>query len=136
MNDLAAWLGQCIDEDEALARAATDGPWEFDGDSVDVSPSNRGPYIARFRDDVYGEGPERMAKEDGEHIARWDPHRVLVECETKRRIIADQARAFAERKAHPGDLAISGWLLATIRTIKLLALPYADRDGYRDEWKP
>ncbi len=59
------------------------------------------------------------------HIARWDPSRVLREVEAKRRLIdyADQAHE---------DNPWVGWR----QVIVLLALPYSDRPGYRDEWRP
>lgn len=61
--------------------------------------------------------------------------RIQDECDSKRRLVNEHAAALANRKAHPEDLAGAGWLLGTIRALKLLALPYADRPGYREEWK-
>ena len=76
------------------------------------------------------------------HIARWDPARVLVECAAKRQIVemADEAdydrdqlaqehcvtRAEEEAlcAASPGEL---------IR--RALASVYADREGWREEWR-
>jgi hypothetical protein len=61
------------------------------------------------------------------HIARHDPARVLAEVVAKRRIL---------------DLftpPVSEWGSETLRLYglaQLLALPYADRPGYREEWRP
>lgn len=71
---------------------------------------------------------ERVAREtgddpvDSEHQARWTPARVLAECEAKRRIIGTLRDEGGDR------------LFADI--FRLLALPLADRPGYREEWKP
>lgn len=54
-DDLVFRLSETLDELERVAREATDGPWEFDGDAVDVVPSNRsGEYVARYVGDVWG----------------------------------------------------------------------------------
>lgn len=51
--------------------------------------------------------------------------RRLDECEAKRRIIA--------LREHILD-APAGWMYDAV--LRLLALPYADRPGYREEWRP
>lgn len=79
-----------------------------------------------------------------EHIARHDPARVLAEVEAKRRIL-DLASLAAQREAQkPGydTVARLETALAKVtapeleRVVRLLALPYADQPGYRDEWRP
>jgi hypothetical protein len=62
--------------------------------------------------------------------------RVLREVESKRALLNEYDAALAQRKSHPDDLATAGWLLATIRVAKRLGLAYADREGFRDEWRP
>lgn len=61
---------------------------------------------------------------DAMHIARWDPARVLAEVEAKRELI-DELIAYMEGDYAPWN---EGYL-------KLMALPYVDRDGFRDEWR-
>ena len=74
---------------------------------------------------------------EARHIARWDPARVLAECEAKRRIV--------EHHSSSGD----DWPLCAIctevgpdaqgwpcLTLLLLALPYSDHGDYREEWRP
>lgn len=72
------------------------------------------------------------------HIVRWDPARVLAECEAKRRIIqafvpnfeTETDRQYQDRiYAHAGGGKYHPPLLA-------LALPYADHPEYRPEWAP
>lgn len=62
---------------------------------------------------------------DRDHFARHDPLRVLAEVDAKRRII-DWALAWLEREVAPWNADL----------IRMLALPYADRAGYREEWRP
>lgn len=60
-------------------------------------------------------------------ITLMDYDRVLAECDAKRRIVAD-----LDRKTE--DLGI---LSSTAnRLMAHLALPYADRPGYVEEWRP
>jgi hypothetical protein len=85
--DLVSRLSETLDELERVAREATDGPWEFDGDAVDVVPSNRsGEYVARYVGDVWGE-VKTMLPADARHIARWDPQAVLRLVEAVRELI-------------------------------------------------
>ena len=60
-------------------------------------------------------------KEDEEtrHIARYDPARMLAECETKRRVIG-----LGEKDSYWDDV------------LRLLALPYTAHPDYHQEWKP
>jgi hypothetical protein len=71
------------------------------------------------------------------HIARWEPRRVIAECEAKRRII----------DLHDGgkDKSRGLWVNRTgctcgdmppCRTLAALAMPYADHPDYRVEWRP
>jgi hypothetical protein len=80
------------------------------------------------------------------HIARWDPARVLAECEAKRRIVEMHRLGGSYT---PGSEDASGfdycgtcgsgepyeyptpWPCPTLR---LLALPYVDHPDYRQEW--
>jgi len=66
-----------------------------------------------------------------EHVARWNPARVLAECESKRRIVV------LHSDIDPCD-AHDGATMETVpcETLRLLALPYADRPGWREEWRP
>ena len=90
-----------------------------------------------------GAGPDSPPKA-AEHIARYDPARILAECAAKRRMI------LACREIRP-DLAFLGvrprgmadfplsprdhHQLAAL-TLALLALPYAGHSDYRPEWRP
>ena len=67
-----------------------------------------------------------MAEED--HVRRWDPARVLAEIDAKRRILDWVDEVSISR-------AVT-WSFDPSRPLRLLALPYADRDGYQQSWRP
>jgi hypothetical protein len=132
MDDLVAWLRAQLDDDDRVARATSSGAWSVD------------PHIHYLEaEDVYwdvdGESGGWVAhvgqRSDAEHGARWDPARVLAEVDAKRRIIdlSDKVRAWTDASAG----ATAGYAAALLAdTLRLLALPYADRPGYRPEWRP
>lgn len=158
--DLARWLGQQLDEDERIARAVEDrsapwdGQWMADGNSA-VRTLNG--HVLFYRHD------ERPLKPGlTEHVAEWDPARVLQEIDAKRRIV--DAYLPPGSDPHPGlpctsdpendpdgelwtaslpwpdepcvrHLEASKRLLHNSYVLRLLALPYADRPGYRDDWR-
>ena len=68
--EIVRFILAMIDEDERAARAATSGAWRVRGDSVAVD----GYCIAA-----------RTAFEDGHHIARHDPERIIAQCAAMRR---------------------------------------------------
>lgn len=126
-----------IGEDEAVARAATPGPWRWAEDPKDGMQSET--VRTHFDDDdptseswptdviyatgMHTEGFVRVEPGDREHIARHDPARVLAECEAKRRMVE-------MIPGMPADWDDRDYLL------RLLALPYADHPDYDPEWKP
>jgi hypothetical protein len=128
--DFVQWLRDQLDIDAARATAAAeeDGPdWHYDGHAV----------ITRREGDLVAVGSQDfMESERGAFIAAHDPARVLREIEAKRQLVERYERAMENRRAHPDDLASAGALLALHGAVKLLALPYADRPGYREEWRP
>jgi hypothetical protein len=129
MDDLVVWLRQQLDEDERVARAAGEGDWaawEHTGEVV-AAPLGFG----KICQGVWGDLGER-----GDHIARHDPARVLRDVARDRLILDEYRKALDRRAQHPGDVASAGALLALLRVMELLALPYSDRPGYREEWKP
>ena len=124
MEDLARWLTAQLDEDERIARAVEDrsapwgGQWMADGDSA-VRTVNG--HVLFYRHDS---GPLKPGLAD--YVAEWDPARVLREVDAKRRILAEAA------EYEPG---IPGFPeMWTV--LRLLALPYVDRPGYLEAWRP
>ena len=141
-DDLVTWLRAQLDEDERLARAAFSdaGHWSANGSRFIVDQPDDGEWRrgTLAMDDRRVEGIGITLYDEGGHdedqaafIAEHDPARVLREVEAKRRIIEEHPYAGAG-KCETCDLD-RDWPCPTLR---LLALPYADRSGYREEWRP
>jgi hypothetical protein len=123
MGELVVWLRAQLDEDERIARSAGLASWQ----NVDMD--------GELRDDVNaGTVAYTPRVETRAHIARHDPARVLREIDAKRDIVGDLAEVirWAERKS----LDYQDGADVCERTLKRLALPYADSPGYREEWRP
>lgn len=137
MNDLAEWLLEQIAEDERIAQAcvmpAHDGykphaalaAWLYeDGDEVVYDFTDPTGYSERFYVTCDSEGLRPAVDEEpGRHIATWDPARALAECAVKRQMI---------ERWRPPNLIEYDWPWA----LRLLALPYVDREGYDEAWRP
>ena len=105
----------------------------WDGDERTIT------LITREEFDTHSVGPlahsvlsyvEEVRTVDAAHIARHDPARVLAEVDAKRRTL----------NLHPlrsdGRICNEDEDIYPCETVRLLALPYADRPGYRQEWRP
>jgi hypothetical protein len=120
MDDLVQWLRAQLDEDERIVRAADMSPEMVTG-------------IPRS----YAKAPVAI------HIATFaDPARVLRGIDAKRQLLDEH------HDTNDGDCStcVDGrWGYPThggstpqrfpCRTLRLLALPYADRPSYREEWR-
>lgn len=71
-----------------------------------------------------------------EHAAEHDPARVLREIDAKRRLIESVTRRYEATKASSTATTLSASWAVLADTLRLLALPYSDRPGYRDDWRP
>jgi hypothetical protein len=109
VSELVEWQRAQLDEDERVARAA-ERYW-------------------------HGVRIESATAAEEDHARRHDPARVLAEVDAKRRILDEHPRCPCSAKctacATCGDGSI--W---PCQTIRLLALPYADRPEYRNGWRP
>src|ERR1051326_543591 len=107
MDDLVAWLRAQLDEDERVARWA---------------------QRQRAEDGSTWWWDEPDSESGAEHlISLFNPDRVLREVEAKRGILDDLP--------NPAEVSDGMWLLSD-RMIRRLVSVYADRPGYRDEWRP
>lgn len=145
--DLASWLLSDegpIAEDERVARSAMRPAWRRDGAGTStqvpadgVWTQDSGGYECQVEGigfKVYDEGGHD--EHQAEHIAQWDPARVLAECAAKRKIIeawrdADRDAADPEYEAEQQVAAITS---AFDDALLALAQPYAGRPGWRPEW--
>jgi hypothetical protein len=130
-DDLLKFLRDRLGEDERVAQAAAaelGSAWYYDDEFV----------LARREDDMVATGSQDfLDREHGEHIARHDPARVLREIDAKRQVLDwyEQRAAVDSRGEDPDDYEnVTGSTLETV--VQILALPYADGPGYREEWRP
>jgi hypothetical protein len=134
---LVEWLRTQLDEDERIARAATPGPWKQARErGVEWVSSAEYWAVADCSD-------ADPARENAEHVAAWDPARVLREIDAKRQTLDEHQDA---NDGACGACVDGHWGYPThggsspqrfpCRTLRLLALPYADRPGYHEEWRP
>lgn len=145
-EDITQWLGAQLDEDEKVAftaghtlagelalRWAAVGAYVYPEEVTDNEPP---VASADLMDDMPG---YEVARARALHIAGWDPSRVLREIDAKRGVlrqyesVREQVRNPASAENRMRARVAQGELEDVLR---LLALPYADRPGYRDEWKP
>lgn len=122
MNDLVTFMRDRINEDEQVARATL---WDNSGNSAEWKEL----FSATLEI-----GTETIVTSDrtvNQHMARWDPARVLAEVEAKRQIIdlyAGQAAKASESALHEDRT----WTLKPV--LAALATPYADHPDYNPTW--
>jgi hypothetical protein len=107
MNDLIEFLEREITADEALAAEAKK--------VTGIDWCAEGPYVT---DNYYGDVLHAAWEAVADHAVRHEPVRVLRECAAKRQMIE------AVQTCYVGVMAL-----------RILAGPYADRPGFRDEWR-
>jgi hypothetical protein len=100
-------------------------------------------HIAEDKGGHYWSVAHEVFIPNAEHIARWDPARVLAEVEAKRRILdvilAYEAKIDGEWGCcHSADAIGAGRCPEIdpneIHALRLLAQPYAGWPGWREEW--
>ncbi len=123
---LAEFLLARIAEDKMIAGFAAqdlhNGSWHLNPEQEEVHAAGETPvFVAPWGGSL---GPA------AEHVTRWDPARVLAECEGKRRIVDECCGWIEESCEDYGARALARM------TLRLIALPYADHPDYREEWRP
>lgn len=131
-EDLIAFIRAQLDDDERVAREASDygSTWRRGDDAI--YPSDEARHPGAIITGVYGGLQDHYA----EHIARNDPKARLAEIEAKRRILDRYEDALARQQdpeysqiaAHVCAEEYEGWIIPE------LAAPYAGRPGWRSEW--
>lgn len=127
VEDLVVWLRAQLDEDERLARAVEHPRWRLNGGEVHVVDD----YHPIADGVMYGDMHDPLEEGVAEHIAEHNPARVLGEVDAKRLIVelhSDQHECT--------DSTGAAFPYVGCTTLRLLALPYSDRPGYREEWRP
>jgi len=122
---ITEFLQARIAEDEAVARAASPGPWHTNAESTEVLASDDIEVAEGFA--LSG----TQLRATTEHIARYDPARVLAECAAKRAIIEDWEDPEDDGVWEGYDY---GCALTTDRAARALAAAYSDHQDYQQEW--
>jgi hypothetical protein len=142
---IVEFLTACLAEDERIARAATSGPWRAhdthlgqygyaatvlsgEGNDTDLRA-----WLPSMSNEPWDEARNVWA--DAAHIAAHGPARVLREVDAKRRIVDAHERS-PMPKGDTADCAQCWGAVWPCPTLRLLALPYDDRDGYQEAWRP
>jgi hypothetical protein len=146
MDDLVRWLGVQLDEDERIAKAATPGPWWHNPGKQWLGPEAFEKYDLRQGEEFVGYGgphpftgavastgpaSNMQGMKDAAFIAAHDPARALREIDAKRDLLR-----FAEGIHDHHETFTTGVAARLERTLRLFALAYVDRPGYREEWRP
>lgn len=105
MASLHKFLRARFDEDEQVARAAQAAAWDLAVSDPTTAISGGGDFTAAQRTYLVQLGPERM----------------IIECETKRRIL---------------EVARSSSSTVTRALLELMAVPYAGHLDYKKDWRP
>lgn len=148
------YLHARIAEDEAVARAASKGPWWHNPGKRWLDPEplarERAGWIILGGDEFVGRATESgtghvastgpvddpQSVADADHIARWDPARVLADIATKRSLLS----------RHQEDRHRTGWCsscyvptgghrLWPCHVVLAMAQSYVGRPDFRDEWR-
>ncbi|MFJ4682029.1 DUF6221 family protein [Streptomyces sp. NPDC088789] len=112
MDDLVQWLRAQLDEERQAAEEALKN-------------------TTTTRRMIGGQWVEDTIQPPEWRRSVWDPARVLREIDAKRDLLV-----FAEGIYAYGDTFERGVAARLEETLRLFALPYADRPGYREEWRP
>lgn len=135
-NALMEFLTRCLDEDEQVARSAIrakapDDEWAL-GQWEVLTDGSR--YVEGQDITIYDEGGH--SAEQARHIARHDPRSVLADIAAKRAVL-ELYRPVAEYdNAEESYEHATGRAVGLGEAVRALALAYAHRDGYREEWRP
>jgi hypothetical protein len=138
------WVNSDTDEPvrvEPLLDEMIDYPDDGDSLRVDlrtVEELKPGLRPERPLPDFVLQGAQEIRTAVAGHIARWNPARVLAECEAKRRIVehADTVSSMDRQiESEWGTRSSVPWDEDEgIRLLRLLALPYADHPDYDPKW--
>ncbi|WP_329474279.1 DUF6221 family protein (plasmid) [Streptomyces sp. NBC_01723] len=142
MSSLVKWLHAQFNWDAAVARCAChldEGQWRQD------DPQRFQGLIVDDRNETVVRDEGMLSEQRARHVALHDPARVLREIDVKRQIVRQAFEHAATIDGewgccHDAEAIEAGYCEEQrpndLRLLRLLALPYADRAGYREEWRP
>jgi hypothetical protein len=118
VTSLVEFLLARIAEDEEVARAASVRRYDF----------------MTFADHILSVERDSTDAMD-EHVARWDPARVIAECDARRRIVESARHTLFDDPLRRTDFWRGARDVADA-DLRFLALPYADHPDYDPAWRP
>lgn len=128
VDELITWLRACLDTEERLAQRVADRYHVRNPDREDHGqplwplPSVEACFHGRTDPDISA---------GLDLIKAFNPKRVLAEIEAKRRILAHIGMVVIS----PGREAMATEYVEQMELfLRVLAQPYAGRDGWREEW--
>lgn len=143
---LVEFLTARLDEDEAVARAATPGPWQWDDRGDDDPVLETVARGKRYSDgsegaaatiiNAWGHDEWGVVVEDADaaHIARHDPTRVLAQVAASRTILEAHGPLVIGSQSYCsscGDVPVEDFPCETVRA---LTAPYAGHPDYDAKW--
>jgi hypothetical protein len=138
LDDLWAFCNDRLDDDAAVARAATPGPWAVDDAShaEAIHAANGAVVVGGGR--WGGEASVFDSTEDALHIARHNPTRVLADVTFKRELLAEHEPVL---QAAVKDDEVTPMLVCRVDGLDCpfaqgLAALYDDHPDYKEAWRP
>lgn len=140
-GDLVAFLRARLGEDEQAARDAGGKAWKWEQHYGDMCNDPTCEYGELATDDAVLMNVHaydiRSPWQGAAHIERHHPKRILAEIDAKRQLLAEYEQAARYAKTTWGQSSADQSRARTLgKVVRLIALPYADRPGYREEWRP
>lgn len=147
-DDMLSWLRRQIEARKALAESASPWPWSANAEHDEVLAVD-GERVA----DGFALSGNQL-RNTVDHIVFNDPRQIIADCEAQLALIdlhgttvkKGGPAVFSDEdgrqltSGHEVTCSVCGWVsddpTSGCETVRLLALPYADVDGYREEWKP
>lgn len=127
VQTITEFLRSRLAEDERVAQEASSHlrAWEVRG--LDVYVVDGPPSLNPIARHAFGHVAE--------HIARWDPARVLAEVEAKRRILDLHGLDHeCSTYDHHGEIDTCSWAIGYCSTLQVLAVPYSGHPDYNPAW--
>jgi hypothetical protein len=131
VDELITWLRKQLDDDDRVAQGAlhpdavNPGSWITEHHNSEYHDEPNRCHIAEDKGGHYWSVAHEVFVPNAEHMARWDPARVLAEVDAKRERLT---WIEGELGDDPTDEAAQ-WLA------KLEGMPFAGRPGWREEWR-
>lgn len=127
MDELTQWFHQTLNDNERLARealhpdAVNPGVWTTEHHNSATHTEPNRCHIAEDRSGHYWSVAHEVFIPNAEHMARWDPARVLRQVAADRRILAEYERLLLRDMCE--------------MAVRARAEAYDDQPGYQERWR-